>query len=80
MVPTRDEILASIRELGPEESQEEIRLDSRLVEDLDLDSVGLLTLAVEVEDRFRICLDPEDEDGIRTVGDLVGVVEEKLRE
>jgi acyl carrier protein len=50
----------------------------RLVEDLHLDSVGLLTLAVEVEDRFRICLDPEDEAAIRTVGDLERVLRGKL--
>jgi acyl carrier protein len=42
----------------------------RLVEDLRLDSLGLLTLAVEVEDRFRVCLSAEDEAAIRTIGDL----------
>jgi acyl carrier protein len=42
----------------------------RLVEDLRLDSLGLLTLAVEVEDHFRVCLSAEDEAAIRTVGDL----------
>ena len=46
----------------------------RLVEDLGLDSVRLLTLAVEVEDAFEICLDPEDEAAIVTVGDLVDVI------
>ena len=30
-----------------------------------------LTLAVEVENRFRVCLDEEDEAAIETVGDLV---------
>lgn len=79
-MPRRDEILSTIRRLGPEEARAEIRLDSHLIEDLGLDSVGLLTLAVKVEDRFRICLDPEDEARIRTVGDLVTVVEEKLHE
>jgi len=50
----------------------------RLVEDLELDSVGLLTLAVEVEDTFRICLDAGDEAAIRTVGDLEAVIARKL--
>ena len=50
----------------------------RLVEDLRLDSVGILTLAVEVEDRFRICLDAADEAAIRTVGDLERVLRAKL--
>jgi acyl carrier protein len=52
--------------------------EQRLVEDLGLDSVGLLTLAVEVEDRFRICLDAEDEAAIRTVGDLERILLGKL--
>ena len=50
----------------------------RLVEDLRLDSVGILTLAVEVEDRFRICLDAADEAAIRTVGDLERILRAKL--
>jgi acyl carrier protein len=50
----------------------------RLAEDLGLDSVGLLTLAVEVEDHFRVCLDAEEEAAIRTVGDLERVLVAKL--
>jgi acyl carrier protein len=58
--------------------QRELALDMRLVEDLELDSIRLLTLAMEIEDRFEICLDEEDEDAIVTVDDLVGVVRRKL--
>jgi acyl carrier protein len=50
----------------------------RLVEDLRLDSLGLLTLAVEVEDHFRVCLSAEDEAAIRTVGDLERLLLAKL--
>jgi acyl carrier protein len=52
--------------------------DMRLIEDLRLDSVRLLTLAAEVENRFRIFLDELDEGAIETVGDLVAVVRRKL--
>lgn len=52
--------------------------DMRLVEDLRLDSVRLLTLAAEVENRFRIFLDEADEARIETVGDLVAIVRRKL--
>ena len=44
----------------------------------ELDSIRLLTLAMEIEDRFEICLDEEDEESILTVADLVGVVRRKL--
>ncbi|HVT59990.1 MAG TPA: acyl carrier protein [Thermoanaerobaculia bacterium] len=52
--------------------------EMRLVEDLRLDSIRLMTLAAEVENRFRVLLDQADEAGIETVGDLVDVVGRKL--
>ncbi len=52
--------------------------DLRLVEDLRLDSIRLLTLAAEVENRFRVLLDEADEAGIATVGDLIAVVRRKI--
>jgi acyl carrier protein len=52
--------------------------DMRLIEDLRLDSVRLLTLAAEVENRFRVRLDENDEAAIVTVGDLVETVRRKL--
>lgn len=77
---TADEILHRIDELAREklDIQRELRHEMRLVEDLALDSIRLLTLAMEVEDRFRICLDEDDEAGIVTVADLVDVVGRKL--
>jgi acyl carrier protein len=56
----------------------ELEPGMRLVEDLRLDSLRLLTLAIEVEDRFRVALDQEDETAIETVGDLVAAVGRKL--
>jgi acyl carrier protein len=53
--------------------------DMRLVEDLRLDSVRLLTLAAEVENRFRVLLDEEEELGLETVGDLLEVLAGKLQ-
>lgn len=69
---TLAEIAAKLGHSGP------LSPELRLVEDLRLDSVGILTLAVEVEDRFRICLDAADEAAIRTVGDLERVLRTKL--
>jgi len=57
--------------------QGELEPKLHLVEDLELDSLRLLTLAVEVENHFRICLDEQDEDEIETIGDLVRVIERK---
>jgi acyl carrier protein len=74
------EILAGLEKIARErlEVDRTLTMQSRLVEELRLDSLRLLTLAVEVENRFRVRLDPEDEGAIETVGDLVRVVERKL--
>ena len=58
--------------------QEPLTPEMRLVEDLRLDSVRLLTLAAEVENRFRVLLDEADEMAIQTVADLVAIVRRKL--
>lgn len=59
---------------------ERLTPELRLVEDLQLDSLRLLTLAMALEDRFRIALDEEEEAAIATVGDLVALVQRKLSE
>lgn len=78
---TEEEILRAIHQLarrdldwrGPDPATE-----SRLVEDLEMDSLQLLTLAVAVENRFEIRLSEEDEAAIETVGDLVSAVRRRL--
>lgn len=50
----------------------------RLVEDLGFDSLKLLTLAAEVENRFRVTLEPDEEAAIATLGDLLEVLAAKL--
>lgn len=45
-----------------------------------LDSMQRLTLVVAVEDHFRVCLDPEDEQRIRSLDDLVAAVAAKRAE
>jgi acyl carrier protein len=74
------QILEAIRAVAVEQLdfRGDLDLEMRLVEDLELDSLKRLTLAVEVEDRFRICLDPEAEAVIVTVADLVRAVRRKL--
>jgi acyl carrier protein len=80
-VPMNDAaILAGIAEVARQHLgwQEPLTAEMRLVEDLRLDSVRLLTLAMEVENRFRVRLDELDEGAIETVGDLVASVRKKL--
>lgn len=69
--------MAARREL---ELAGELRPEQRLVEDLKLDSIHVLSLAMAVEDHFRIALDADDESGIEKVGDLIALVGRKLEE
>ena len=82
MHPSQDQatILAGIAVVAREHLGWEgpVTTEMRLVEDLRLDSIRLLTLAAEVENHFEILLGQEDENGIETVGDLVRIVERKL--
>lgn len=73
-------ILAGIADVAREHLGWEgpVTPEMRLVEDLRLDSIRLLTLAAEVENRFEVRLGEADEAGIETVADLVQVVGTKL--
>ena len=51
--------------------------DDDLVVDLNLDSVGLLTLVVALEDRVCVKLEEQDAARVRTVSDLVALVVER---
>ena len=76
-----DQILQNIARIAHDKVgfQGTVALTSRLVEDLGLDSISLMTLAMAVEDHFEVCLDEDDEAAIVTVEDLVRVVERKLQ-
>ena len=73
-------VLAGIAEVARQHLgwQEPLTPEMRLIEDLRLDSVRLLTLAMEVENHFQVRLDELDEGAIETVGDLVATVRKKL--
>jgi acyl carrier protein len=55
-----------------------VRSEDDLVADLQLDSVGLLTLVVGLEDRFRVALAEEDAANVRTVADLAALVASRV--
>ena len=54
--------------------------EARLVEDLDLDSIDAIDLAVKVQDLTGKRLAEDDLRSLSTIGDLVTVVEKMLHE
>jgi acyl carrier protein len=77
---TETEILAAIADEARRHLAWEGELDPdlRLVEDLELDSIKLLTLAVAVENRFQVRLDPDRDHELITVRDLVHAIQQQL--
>jgi len=60
---------------------EPLSLETELQRDLALDSLRQLTFVtfvVELENRFRICFDAEDEHELNTLGDVVRLVQARL--
>ena len=50
----------------------------RLAEDLGLDSVGLLTLALELENHYQLRLEENPEDPPRSLSELAELVRNRL--
>ena len=75
---TEKEILAGITEVARAHVDwaGDLRPEMQLVEDLELDSLKTLTLALEVENRFRDYLDQEGD--LVTIGDLVAAIRRQL--
>ena len=82
MAPSSQEVLAEIRRIAKEELELErtVQGSDGLIEDLQLDSLGLTILAVGLEDRFRIKLTEEDSARVSTVDDLAGLVSSRACE
>ena len=50
-------------------------MESRLVEDLEMDSVLMLYIAISIEEEFGIAVDNTLLNTVKTVGDMVGYIE-----
>ena len=79
---SRDEIALRLRAIVAERLARELPAspDADLLGELQLDSVQQLELVVAVENEFEICLTPEDERGLATLGELAALVEHRLAE
>ncbi len=78
----REEILRRLRtmmiELFHELEPEQIRLDSRLVEDLDLDSIDAVDLTVKLEQLTGQRVEEDELRQLGTIGDVVALTERHL--
>lgn len=80
---SRDEILEHVRKAMSdlfEIDAARVVLDTKVVEDLDLDSIDAIELAVRMESLTGQRLDPESFREMRTIADVVEIVHRLLNE
>jgi acyl carrier protein len=75
---TKEEIFNTIKDIlikdfGCDEAK--VKIESALVEDLDLDSIDAVDLIVKLQGQIKQKVDPEDFKQIRTLQDVVDAVE-----
>ncbi len=63
-------------ELGIEDSK--VTMESKLEEDLEIDSLGIVEVVMAFEDEFNIEIDDEELTDVRTVGEAVNLLHSKL--
>ena len=56
----------------------DITEETRVVEDIGMKSIAMLYMAMEIENEFNVSLTNEDLPKMRTVGDIVKLVEERM--
>lgn len=59
-------------------AEDEVKLESRLKEDLQADSASVMMLIMDVENEFGIQVEDDAIETVKTVGDMVKYIENKL--
>lgn len=81
MKASRDEIFVRLREILVDSfglDAGAVTREAHLLEDLDLDSIDAIDLAVRLEEETGLKLDDDELRGVRRVDDIVEIVHTKL--
>ena len=73
----KNEILARLAEIVNEETgveTEEVQLEKSFTEDLDIDSISMMTIVVNAEEKFGVTIPDEEVKNLKTVGDAVDFI------
>lgn len=60
------------------ERLEHVNMDTKIIQDLKVNSARLVDIIIKSEDAFDIEIQDDDADEIKTIGDAVRIVEQKL--
>ncbi len=80
---TREEIFARVIEIVKpyvknQEALDAVSEDTNILQDLKVNSARLVDIILNFEDEFDIEVEDEDADTVNTVGDAVGLIQQKI--
>ncbi len=74
---SEQEILSGLAEIVNEETglpTDSVQADKSFTDDLDIDSLSMMTIVVNCEEKFGVRIPDEDVKNLRTVGDAVAYI------
>lgn len=77
MALATDEVLAGLAELVNDETgiaADAVQLDKSFTDDLDIDSISMMTIVVNAEEKFDVKIPDEEVKNLKTVGDAVNYI------
>ena len=77
MAFTKDEVLAGLADLVNDETgiaTENVQLEKSFTDDLDIDSISMMTIVVNAEERFDVKIPDDEVKNLKTVQDAVDYI------
>ncbi|MBN6189615.1 MULTISPECIES: acyl carrier protein [Microbacterium] len=77
MAFTNDEVLSGLAELITDETginASEVALEKSFTDDLDIDSISMMTIVVNAEEKFGVTIPDDEVKNLKTVGDAVNFI------
>jgi acyl carrier protein len=77
MALSQAEVLAGLAELVNDETgiaAEAVQMDKSFTDDLDIDSISMMTIVVNAEDKFSVKIPDEEVKNLITVADAVNFI------
>ena len=77
MAQSQEEVLAGLAELVSDETgiaTDTVEMDKSFTDDLDIDSISMMTIVVNAEEKFDVKIPDEEVKNLKTVGDAVNYI------
>ena len=77
MALTNDEVLAGLAELVTDETgidASEVAMEKSFTDDLDIDSISMMTIVVNAEEKFGVKIPDDEVKNLKTVADAVNYI------